>query len=410
MTSATAGMPVTLSLTFWDESTGLPADPASVQLDITYGEQVGFVADTAGPFTYAGASGPAPGVIWRTGVGLYSFTWQVPADSAQGVYVANWTCSYDGASFLGVENFTVSGGFPLAVPSADLGYWTGSIAYTPSPGSTTQLSPVTIPLGGVDGNGIAWLLNKVEGWDGPDVQGGGVIPKSGDHGAWASPQYYAARNLTLTITASAPGQALRDLARGLLQEAIPVSDLAVFSYDEPVPKQAQVRRSGKISETYPTLTDVQFTCGLVAPDPRKYAVQVQQATVNAPPSVATGFTFPLTFPLTMPAQAPAGAVSVTNAGTFETRPACTVSGPVTGPGLMNVTTGQQVSWTGLVLNAGDVLTADFLARQGYLNGTYRPADLFSAWWVLPPGTSTIQLTGDTGAGASLAVTWQDSWI
>ena len=57
------------------------------------------------------------------------------------------------------------------------------------------------------------------------------------------PQYYAARAITLTVTASAPTQALRDLARALLQHAVPISDLAVFTYNEPVPKQAAVRRS-----------------------------------------------------------------------------------------------------------------------------------------------------------------------
>lgn len=411
MTSGTAGQPITLSLTFWSETTGAPADPSSVVLDITYGQQVGFVPDTAGPFTYAGASSPVQNVIWRTGTGQYSFIWPVPPDAAQGVYVANWTCVYEGTSFLGTENFTISGGFPLPVPAGDLGYWTGSVAYTPPAGSTTQLAPVTIPLGEVDSAGIAWLLNKVEGWDGPDVQGGGVIPRSGDHGAWASPQYYAARSLTLTVTASAATQALRDLARALLQQAIPVSDLAVFTYNEPVPKQASVRRSGKITETYPTLTDVQFTCGLIAPDPRKYSAQRHTVTIAlTDTSAPAGFTFPLTWPLTPPAQPPSGAVSVTNAGTFETRPVITITGPITSPGLANVTTGQQVSWTSLVLAAGDTLTVDFLARQGLLNGVYRPADLFSAWWVLPPGTSTIQATGDTGSGASLSCIWSDAYI
>ena len=66
--------------------------------------------------------------------------------------------------------------------------------------------------------------------------------KAGDHGAWAAPQYYAARAITLSVTASAPTQALRDLARALLQQAVPISDLATFAYNEPVPKQAAVRR------------------------------------------------------------------------------------------------------------------------------------------------------------------------
>lgn len=411
---AQAGQPWELNLEFISASTGLPADPDMIVLDITYGEEVGFVSDVpgGGPFTYAGASSPSPGVIWRTGVGLYSFLWQVPANAATGAYVANWTCTLSGTPFLGVENFPVAGGFVVPVPAGDLGYWTGSISYAPPASNLAQLTPVSIPLGAVDGNGIAWLFQKIDGWDGPDVQGGGVIPKSGDHGAWASPQYYAARNLTLTITASAPTQAQRDLARALLQQAIPVSDLALFTYNEPVPKTAMVRRSGKITEAYPTLADVTFTCGLVAPDPRKYSAQVNTAgPVNASPSTGIGITFPVTFPLAFPAQPPSGSVAVTNAGSFESRPRITVTGPVTSPSVANITTGQTVSWTGLVLGPGDVLTVDFSIAQGLLNGAYRPADLSSSWWTLPPGVPcTILLGGLTGAGSSIAVTWQNAYV
>ena len=120
------------------------------------------------------------------------------------------------------------------------------------------------------------------------MQGGGVIPKSGDHGAWASPQYYAARTLTLTATASAQSQALRDVARAQLQQAVPVSDLATLRYDEPIPKVAYVRRSGQVTEAYPTACDVTFTIGLVAPDMRKYAATGKTVTITPMPSGGGG--------------------------------------------------------------------------------------------------------------------------
>jgi Siphovirus-type tail component, C-terminal domain len=305
----------------------------------------------------------------------------------------------------------------LATPAIDTGFWTGAIDYTPASGNGTILSGVSIPLGEVDGNGIAWLINRLEGWDSPDVQGGGVIPKSGDHGAWAAPQYYAARQLTLTLSASAPTQALRDQARALLQQAVPVSDLALFTYNEPVPKQMMVRRSGRITETYPTLADVTFVVGLVAPDPRKYGTQaLSTGPVNVSPAGMGGFTVPFTVPFSLPAQPPSGSAAVTNPGTFETRPVIMINGPITNPALINVTTGQTVSWTGLVLGPADVLTVDFKLRQAFLNGAYRSADLGSAWWTLPagtpgtPGTSTIQLGGTPGSGASFQVNWRPSWI
>jgi hypothetical protein len=408
---ARSGSTWTLSLEFFNEESGTHTDPDTVQLDITFGQAVGFVPDIAGPFFYSGASVNTPGEIWRTGTGQFSFSWLVPATAQTGDYVANWTCGFEGDSFLATENFPVAGGFALPVPAGDVGYWTGSISYVPAASNRAQLLPVNIPLGAVDDNGICWLIQKLDGWDSPDVQGGGVIAKSGDHGGWAAPQDYAPRTLTLTVTASAATQALRDQARALMQQAIPVSDLATLVYNEPIPKQVQFRRSGKITEACPTLTDVTFTAGLICPDPRKYSVQRQTLQVNAFESALVGVTVPFTVPVTLPPQEPGGMLQATNAGSFETRPIVVISGPILSPALTNVTTGQKVSWTGLQLETGDSLSIDFNVAQAFLNGVFAAADLFSSWWVLPPGqASTIKLTGDAGTGAGMAVSWSHAWI
>jgi hypothetical protein len=411
MANAIPGQPWPLSFVFYNEPSGTLTDPAGLSLDITYGGEVGFVPDVAGTFYYTpGGSGE---VIQRTGTGQYSFAWTVPADAPAGVYTANWTAAYEGNNFLGVENFFVAGGTNNAggvpVPGGDIGFWTGTLDYVPQPG--TPSAPMTVSIGAVDSNGTAWLWNKLLGWDGPDVQGGGVTPRSGDQGAYPSPQYYAARQMTLTITAMAQTQALRDVARNQLQQAIPVSDPMTFTYDEPVPKFVTCRRSGKVTESYTDVCAVQFTIPLTAWDPRKYGTTVNVSTVNAaPPEPTTGFTFPLTFPLTPPAQSPGGSVAVTNGGNFETRPMLTVTGPITSPAITNVTTMQTISWTGLVVPAGVQLVIDTLNGQAALGGQYRPADPFSSWWCLPPGTSTIQLGGQADAGASLSIAEQDAYV
>lgn len=404
MTTGTPGQPVPLILNFYNEETGVLTDPdGAITLDITYGEEIGFASDVAGPFSYLGASSYTPGQIWRVSTGVYEFLWTIPVQSPGGVYIANWSVGFQGRTFLAFENFPVTGaGLAPAVPPGDLGFWTGSL--------TSPDGSVVIPLGGTDDNGIAWLLQHVDGWDSPDVQGAGVIPKSGDHGGWAAPQYYAPRPITLTITASAASQALRDVARATLQEVVDISDLGLFVYNEPVPKQALVRRSGRIPETYPTLADVTFTVGLIAPDPRKYAVGVKTVSGTAVPATQIGITIPTTVPFTLVAQVPGGTVGVNNAGNFETRPVVTISGPITSPALTLLGTGEVVSWTGLVLAAGDNLVVDFGNRQAFLNDSYRPADVFSAWWVLPKGSSTIQLSGSGDASAKFAVAYQDAYM
>jgi hypothetical protein len=423
--NAQAGQPWQLNLVFLNEENGVPADPAEVTLDITYGNAVGFVPDVAGggPFTYTGASSPAANTIWRTGTGRYSFLWAIPSSASAGLYVANWTCQFQGDDFLGEENFIVAGSLPVAVPAGDLGYWTGQLAYTPSAG--TPAAPVIINFGQVDSHGIAWLWQKIDGWDTPDVQGSGVIPRSGDHGAWAAPQYYAARTMTLTVMASAPTQALRDLARTILQAAVPVSDLAVLTYDEPVPKQAAVRRSGKVTEAYPTLADVVFTVGLVAPDPRKYGTAQRSLTIAlAPPNAGGGLRVPFTLPVTLQAAAPPSEAVAVNAGNFAAPLVAVITGPVTSPALTNLTTGQEVSWTGVSLGTGDVLLCDFPNRQAFFNpssvsytagipsagGTYYPADVDSSWWQLAPGPNILNYSGIPGSGTSTAFYYLDSYV
>jgi Siphovirus-type tail component, C-terminal domain len=408
MPAANAGSPFTLTLNFFNQQSGSLVDPVSVQLDITYGEEIGFAADVAGPFIYSGASVPTTNQVYRVSTGVYAFLWQIPPKVSTGVYVANWSVVYGANTYLVFENFPVlnAGLVPLPVPSGDIGYWTGSLAYA--------TAGVTVNFGATDSNGITWLWNKIQGWDGVDTSGG-VIQRSGDHGAWPSPQFYQARTLTLTVTASAPTQSLRDLARENLQQVIPISDLATLTYNEPVPKQIAVRRSGKLTESYPTLTDVTFTCGLVAPDPRKYGTIAKTLTTVATPLPPTGtlLTVPFTVPFTLVASPPlpGTTVAVLNAGNFETRPSITINGPIIGPQLTNVTTGQTVSYSAISLGPADSLVVDFNVRQATLdNATFVPADPFSAWWTLQPGTTTVRLAGTFNTGSSLTVAWQDSYL
>jgi hypothetical protein len=170
-----------------------------------------------------------------------------------------------------------------------------------------------------------------------------------------------------------------------------------------------VRRSGPILETYSTLVDAIFSIPLVAPDPRKYGTVLHTLTATQA-SAAAGLAPPFTPPFTLPAGAPPMAVACTNAGSFETRPTITITGPITSPAVVNQTTGQTIGFTGMTLAASDVLVVDLAAKQATLNGVYRTADVGSSWWVLPPGTTTVQVTGTAATGAQMTVTSRDAWI
>lgn len=398
-TTYQAGQPYTVTGEYYNEAGagGVLVDPTGgVSLTITYGSGGDVVA---GPIPYAGASAPTDGQLYRVGPGVYAYDWLVPYSAAAGVYVMNWTFTDGpfGTVYEGFENVTVLGGGVTPTAGPDTGFWTGSLTG----------GGVTIPLGGVDDNGVGWALLKVDGWDSPDTVGS-VAQYGGDHGGIPSPQYYAPRMVTLSVWACAPSHAARDEARAMMQQAATVSDLGLFVYDEPVPKQAAVRRSGRLIESCPTLFDVVFSVLLIAPDPRKYGTQTRTVTASANLQ-SLGLAAPLTAPVALPAQPPAGSATVTNAGRFETRPTVTVSGPITAPALYNQTSGQTVKFSTLTLAASDRLTVDFQAKLAYLNGSPRFADLASAWWTLTPGVTQIVLQGG-GTGAQMTITYQDAWM
>lgn len=398
--NATAGTTTTLTLEFFDQSSGILVDPTSVQLDITYGSVVGAVPDVAGPFTYQGSSAPSSIQVYRTGVGQYAYQWPIPLSGPDGVYIANWTCVYGptGGTSPGVEDVVVTGAGITPPTQGDIGYWTGTLAY----------NGLTVALGAVDVTGTAWVLERVQGWDGPDTSGQ-VVQRGSDHGGWASPQYYGPRNITLTVRASATTQAERDVARAALQQVVPVSDLGLFTYGEPVPKQASVRRSGRLIETYPTLGDVEFTIGLVAPDPRKYATISQSASATTAVQ-QLGLAPPWTPPITLPAQPVGGFITITNNGNFETRPVITINGPIAAPAVYNTATAELISFSQLTLGASDSLVLDLDQRTGTFNGMYTPADLTSAWFVCQPGSTVLELQGSLGAGSVISAVWSDAYI
>jgi hypothetical protein len=219
--------------------------------------------------------------------------------------------------------------------------------------------------------------------------------------------------------ASAQSQALRDVARAQLQQAVPFSDLGTFTYNEPVPKLAYVRRNAtsSIGETYPSLCDVIFSIPLVAPDPRKYTVAAQSGSsatativtpISLPPSSAPAAWLPVTFAAGVPPGTQG--IIATNSGTFETRPVVTVQGPITSPSVINGATGQAVSFTGLVLTASDQLVLNMDSRQAFKDGVFVPADSSSAWFVLNPGTAVVYMTGTGAAGSVLSMSWASAYV
>lgn len=411
-----AGASAPLMFQFFNDDTGVLTDVAALQADITYGSATSTPGDSShdvvggGPFTWQGASVPTPGQIWHVTTGVYQLDWPVPYAVDSGVYVANWAAAFSGDLIGAWENFDVTGAYGpgRAAPGpADVGPW-GDRIVAPD-GTTVQFGAIDTDPGTA---GVAWMRDTLAGIGGAGTSGQ-VVQRSSDHGGYATPQFYAPAIYTLGCHASAPTQALRDAARAKLQRAVVIGgaagDMATYYFDEPVPKQSLVRRSGPITETYPNLGEVVFTVGLVAPDPRRYATTLQSATVQASVTL-NGVTPPLTPPVAMPANGLPAVIGALNGGNVETRPRAIIDGPIQAPSLTLVDTGQVVSFTNLTLATGQQLIVDFDLRQATIGGALTPADISSSWWVMAPGGCTVRLGGIASSGAALTLQWRDAYI
>jgi hypothetical protein len=156
-----------------------------------------------------------------------------------------------------------------------------------------------------------------------------------------------------------------------------------------------------------------FSALVTAADPRRYAV-TQTVTVLQLPMVAGGLTAPITAPLTVPATVSVSDTTATNAGTIESRPQVTITGPVSQPQV--IVTGPDGS-TYALLYAGDVASGDFLAldcdaRTVLYNGTANRRGLLTGPWpVLPPGDSAVAFrAGAYSATATCTITYRSAWM
>jgi hypothetical protein len=268
--------------------------------------------------------------------------------------------------------------------------------YTPGQvlgGRTVTLGAVT--LGAVDSAGVAWTLNRdgLQGWDSPEVRTQ-YSDRQADHGAWAGPTYLAARVVTLAGTITAPDLAALDTAVEQLLAAASLTD-TVLSVAETVPKQATVRRSGRVLVRLETDRIAAYSVMLTAADPRRYSTTEQAVSTGLPVS-SGGVTLPITLPLTITAGSSSGTITLTNSGTIATRPRFIVSGPVPGFAILvqyQDSTVRQLAYTD-TLGLGDSLTIDTDARTVLLNGTVsRRRYLSGPWPDIPPGqTITVQWT------------------
>jgi hypothetical protein len=280
----------------------------------------------------------------------------------------------------------------------------------------SQGSGVIITFGMADENRVGWRYTDLSGWDSPDAAEGAEA-KTGADGMWDTSNFYAGRQVGVEGLIDAPTAAALDEAMARLAQALPLRGrLVTFTVNETTPKQISARRSGRLMMS--KLTDVvaQVSIAMLAPDPRKYGVDIQSAagSLGAP---GGGVPLPLALPMSLPSREAGGEFfTVENTGTYETPPLIRIVGPGRNLGIANLTTGQSLRYP-FELLSGDELVIDTAAGLAQLNGTaYRSPSAGSevvARFLLPPGTSHMQFLGsrtDADVTPLLTLTWRPAWM
>ncbi|MFE3386375.1 phage tail family protein [Streptomyces anulatus] len=282
-------------------------------------------------------------------------------------------------------------------------------------GMAVSLGPIM--FGAVDEYGVAWRIGAedgLQGWDSPEVRAEHTV-RQGDHGSWADPVYLSERPVTLAGLIDAPSKEALDEAMERLRAAAALTDTPLV-VSETVPKQALVRRSGKVLLTYVTDTTARFSVLMTAADPRRYALV--EGTGSTPlPSTTGGLVFPVTFPVTFSAATVAGEVEVENEGTFETRPVIVIDGPVVNPSVFAQYADGSVRHLDYsqTLATGDQLVIDTDAHSAVLNGNASRRRFLAVplgWPTIPANSSVrFQFRADTyNANARMTVRWRSAWM
>lgn len=275
--------------------------------------------------------------------------------------------------------------------------------------ATHTLQLADIVLGQVDAAGVCWYWETIDGWDSPDLAGD-PTPRMADHGAWDNPAWYTARAISITGVLVAPNERARDDALTRLRLAAPPQGLVPLTITEQPAKTTLVRRSGRLKIDNITPTFTAFAIGLIAPDPRRYAVTQTSITLTLAAMSPVGLTLPLTLPATFPANAATGLGTVTNDGDLAAPWTAQLNGPLTNPVLTHIQSGRRLAYA-IDIAAGDYLLLDSLNHTVLLNGVADRSGWITAgssWFRFPSGHNDVRFGADAGSGSAI-LTYASTW-
>lgn len=228
--------------------------------------------------------------------------------------------------------------------------------------------------------------------------------------------HFGARSVSARLTLMPDVESTREMRDRLAAFCHPgIRPVMVFS-QAGEPERRMVLRADQWSApmTHPDLVEMQVQW--VAPS-GVIESTVQRLAITSPSTTAPGWSPPLDPPLAFPAHVGSGPVLVMNQGSAPASWQTAIFGPCTGPRLRNRTSGEDLSFPGLTIAAGDFLFIDQAERTVTLNrdaGASRYSWLdfaASTWFPFGPGGQLIEFDAQSSAPpASAWIAWRDTYL
>jgi hypothetical protein len=241
-------------------------------------------------------------------------------------------------------------------------------------------------------------------------------PRSGAHGVTDSTRWFGSRAVTAEVWMPQPPD--QDQAVDNLQACMNPA-LRLYLY---------VQRPMWETERRLLVRGATFTCpaavmrlaqaGWVAADPLWEDSVESSITLSASGGATGGVSFPLSFPMRYLGGQVAGASTIDVGGTADASPVIDMYGPCISPMFKCIDTGEQISFPGLTLVAGQFLRVDVAARTAQLNGLadqsrYQYIDFVHSTWLTLAGGASCQVVfspQSPGSGSRAVVTWRPRYI
>lgn len=262
-----------------------------------------------------------------------------------------------------------------------------------------------------DDNECEWILTELDGWFGDvDVRSAPIDSDTTD-GTIDGLTTRGARIVTVGGSVRAPDRgslmAAMDSLAGVLAGRSRVGTLVVNEEARGLSRQAAVRLDSATKIKIADRLRAEWSVVLYAPDPVRYGVDLREAsTVRYVPGGL--FHVPIHVPIHFGPPGSAGFLNIYNVGNQDVWPVLRMQGPLVNPSVRLV--GGAALTAYITLNVGEQLIIDTKAHTVMLGQSSRRGFLSfdSQWYSVPPGSSQLFFSADSGAG-TMTAQWRDAW-